>query len=249
MVTFATIKAKLETLRSGANQTTGEDKGTLTEAVARLQDGFCAGKLTGMEFPASESDVVSGKEYIGEDGFLHTGNIPERSENDVSMMDGGDFVQAEILAGYYPENVSKKIDYTAGNAFIVTTQVVLSEKAELFGDNLSGLGVQLFTKWHDFFQAGFGVDMYYLPMTIGIMVGGSPVPIEGAFIATSFDAETGSYSAAYGGNSVIGGYYLSFMVSGRDGHDVVTNVALKEHGELLDVSSGLPAVPIITSFI
>ena len=249
MATFATIKAKLETLRSSANQTTGEQDTTLTDAVTRLQDGFCAGKLTGMANPASESDVVSGKEYIGEDGFLHTGNIPERSENDVSMMDGGDFVQAEILAGYYPNDVSKKINYTAGNALISPMQVVLSENAELFGDNLAGFGVQLFTKWHDFFQSGFGVDMYYLPMTIGIMVGGSPVPIEGAFIAASFDAEAGRYSAAYGGNSVIGGYYLSFMVSGRDGHDVVTNVALKENGELLDVSSGLPAVPIITSFI
>lgn len=249
MATFATIKAKLETLRSGANQTTGEDKGTLTEAVARLQDGFCKGKLTGMTLPAHESDVVSGKEYIGEDGFLHTGNMPERSENDVTLTDGGDFLQADVPAGYYPNDVSKKINYTAGNALITPTQVVLSENAELFGGNLAGFGVQLFTKWHDFFQAGFGVDMYYLPMTIGIMVGGSPVPIEGAFIATSFDAGTGSYSAAYGGNSVIGGYYLSFMVNGSGGHDVVTNVALKENGELLDVSSGLPAVPIITSFI
>lgn len=249
MVTFATIKAKLETLRSGANQTTGEDKGTLTEAVARLQDGFCAGKLTAMSLPAYESDVASGKEYIDMDGYLRTGNMPERSENDVTLTDGGDFLQADIPAGYYPNDVSKKINYTAGNALIAPTQVVLSENAELFGDNLAGFGVQLFTKWHDFFQAGFGVDMYYLPMTIGIMVGGSPVPIEGAFIAASFDAEAGSYSATYGGNSVIGGYYLSFMVSGRDGHDVVTNVALKENGELLDVSSGLPAVPIITSFI
>ena len=249
MATFATIKAKLETLRSGANQTTGEDKGTLTEAVARLQDGFCAGKLTGMANPASESDVVSGKEYIGEDGFLHTGNMPERSENDVTLTDGGDFLQADILAGYYPENVRKKIDYTSGNALIIPVQTVLSKGSELFGDNNAGIGVQLFTKWHNFFQSGFGVDLYYLPMTIGVMVGGSPVPIEGAFIATSFDAETGSYSAIYGGNSVIGGHYLSFMVSGRDGHDVVTNVTLKENGELLDVSSGLGAVPIITTFI
>ena len=249
MVTFETIKAKLETILNSANQTTGEDNGTLTEAVARLQDGFCAGKLTGMGFPASETDVVSGKEYIGEDGFLHTGNMPERSENDVTMMDFGDFVQADILSGYYPNDVSKKINYTAGNAFLIPTETLLSEKAELFEGNLAGFGVQLFTKWHDFFQAGFGVDMYYLPMTIGIMVGGSPVPIEGAFIATSFDAETGSYSAIYGGNSVIGGYYLSFSVNGSGGHDVVTNVTLKQNGELLDVSSGLPAVPIITTFI
>ena len=249
MATFETIKAKLETILNSANQTTGEDKGTLTEAVARLQDGFSKGKLTGMTLPAHESDVVSGKEYIGEDGSLHTGNMPERSENDVTLTDGGDFLQADILSGYYPNDVSKKINYTAGNALIAPTQVVLSENAELFGDNNAGLGVQLFTKWHDFFQSGFGVDMYYLPMTIGIVVGGSPVPIEGAFIATSFDAEAGNYSAAYGGNSVIGGYYLSFMVKGSGGHDVVTNVTLKQNGELLDVSSGLPAVPIITTFI
>ena len=36
MATFETIKAKLETILNSANQTTGEDKGTLTEAVARL---------------------------------------------------------------------------------------------------------------------------------------------------------------------------------------------------------------------
>lgn len=249
MVTFETIKAKLEALLSSANQTTGEEKANLTDAVERLREGFSQGKIKGMTNPAGDLDVLYGKEYIIEDGTLHTGAIPERSENDVTLMDGGDFAQADILAGYYPENVSKKINYTAGNAFIVTTQVVLSENAELFGDNFAGFGVQLFTKWHDFFQAGFGVDMYYLPMTIGIMVGGSPVPIEGAFIAASFDAEAGRYSAIYSGNSVIGGHYLSFMVSGRDGHDVVTNVTLKENGELLDVSSGLPAVPIITTFI
>ena len=249
MATFATIKAKLETLRSGANQTTGEQNTTLTDAVTRLQDGFCAGKLTVMTNPAGDFDVLAGKEFIGSDGNLHTGSIDDRSETDITIEDMGDHIALNVAAGYYPTDFYKGLSITRGNAFIATPQVVLSENAELFGDNLAGFGVQLFTKWHDFFQSGFGVDMYYLPMTIGIMVGGSPVPIEGAFIATSFDAEAGSYSAAYGGNSVIGGYYLSFMVSGSGGHDIVENVTLKENGELLDVSSGLPAVPIITTFI
>ena len=249
MVTFETIKAKLEALLSSANQTTGEEKANLTDAVERLREGFSQGKIHGMTNPAGDLDVLYGKEYIIEDGTLHTGAIPERSENDVTMTDGGDFVQADILAGYYPKNVIKRLSYTAGNAFIIPTQTVLSKGSELFGDNNAGIGAEVFTRWRNFLRSWFGVDLYYLPMTIGVMVGGSQVPIEGAFIATSFNAETGAYSAAYNGRSVIGGYSLAMMINGSSGHDTVTDISLKDNGgESVDISSGLMAVPIITTF-
>lgn len=40
MVTFATIKAKLEALRSSVNQDTGGTDTTLTAAVNRLREAF-----------------------------------------------------------------------------------------------------------------------------------------------------------------------------------------------------------------
>ena len=59
MVTFATIKAKLEALRSSVNQATGGSDTTLTAAVTRLQESYSNLKST-TDADLTELDALIG---------------------------------------------------------------------------------------------------------------------------------------------------------------------------------------------
>lgn len=274
MATADSVKQKLRGLIDGANQTTGADDATLTDAVTRLRNGFGTGAVTelltvtkngtyipgegvagfsqvdvnvsaslpSMSAPASPTEVLEGKEYIGADGTVHTGTIPVRSDVDVHLnaTDITQNVNVTVDSGYYPEPITL-YGTAGGNADLSTQNTNLTVGGNIFPDYNGFLPSALFF-YYNMFKQGFGSGMYYMPSTC-LLVMDSLLIINGAFYAESIDLSA-TNQVFYSGSDTTGTYQLEMVLESYS-EDKLLSITLTRNGEAVDVSGIINAILMI----
>lgn len=187
--------------------------------------------------PASEGNVLTGKEFRLSDGTVHTGTMPERSAEDVSCewIDDVNFT-VTIPEGYYPETVYNGYhEVDTGNAILLGGSFVLAEGVGIPANMIVWHEIAaMMAKWHTMWYAICGgADLYYMPATVAVEINGSLVLIEGAWASQGAPVS----SLPFGGHSIDGGTALSFTVTAD------TEGALTISGVVLTVNGAAAAIP------
>lgn len=189
--------------------------------------------------PASEENVLTGKEFRLSDGTVHTGTMPERSEEDITCewIDDVNFA-VTIPEGYYPETVYNGYHDSSGvsgNAILAGADFVLAEGVGIGSDVIVWNNVAaMMAKWHTMWYAICGgADLYYMPATVAVEINGSLVLIEGAWASQGAPVS----SLPFSGHSIDGGTALSFTVTAD------TEGALTISGVVLTVNGAAAAIP------
>ena len=211
-----------------------------------------------MQNPAGEDEVRIGKQYIGSDGLVHSGSMPEKSADSVTINTGNSKnFSVSFPAGYYPEavTVSGQTGYTGGNANMNFANSMLAVGSVLFPEQVnSSLLPACLYLWKQTTESAFGAGsgMYYMPSSIILMLD-SPLIINGAFYAESINMSgSATNQTIFSGSDLTGAYRLNLAItSGVDMKgDRITGMNLTNNGEPVDISSGIAAsVYLATAYI
>lgn len=192
--------------------------------------------LPAITTPASPEEVRQGWEYIGADGEVHTGEMPERSSDDVTITKQGDRqdFMVTVASGYYPSEITLA-GAAGGNADMTIGMDTITVGSNIFSVNfISSLVV-----WYMIWESVFGTGMYYMPATV-VLAFDSPVIFNGAFYAGSIDA-SGTNQITYSGSDITGAYRLVMALEGSASGNKLLSITMTNNGETVEVADGLYA--------